>query len=71
MTKIVYPMMVPGMTALEKGQLLSDEAYYNAMEEYGEEFQALMGAEAIKKLLEDIDLEEEVQQLSQYITGSY
>ena len=58
-----YVVVDPGMTPLEKGQLLSDEGYYNAMEEYGEEFHALMGAEAIQKLLAELDLEEELQQL--------
>lgn len=47
------------MTPLENGQLLSEEEYYNKKEEYGEDaFEASMGAEAIRKLLEDLDLEQ-------------
>ena len=34
----------------ERGQLLTDEQYYESMEEFGDEFEAMMGAEAIKRL---------------------
>ncbi|GGC83964.1 DNA-directed RNA polymerase subunit beta' [Marinobacter halophilus] len=57
----------PGMTTLEKGQLLNDEQYYEALEEFGDEFDARMGAEAIKELLEAIDLQEEVDNLREEI----
>ncbi|GAA0851076.1 DNA-directed RNA polymerase subunit beta' [Marinobacter szutsaonensis] len=57
----------PGMTTLEKGQLLNDEQYYEALEEFGDEFDARMGAEAVKQLLEDIDLQEEVDALREEI----
>ena len=50
----------PGMTTLERGQLLTDEQYYEALEEFGDEFEALMGAEAIQTLMRDIDLEGEI-----------
>jgi DNA-directed RNA polymerase subunit beta' len=52
-----------GMTPLEKGQLLSEEAYLDALEEYGDDFQALMGAEAVRKLLIEVDLEDEITTL--------
>ncbi|TYC60318.1 DNA-directed RNA polymerase subunit beta' [Marinobacter sp. BW6] len=57
----------PGMTTLEKGQLLNDEQYYEALEEFGDEFDARMGAEAVKELLEGIDLQEEVDALREEI----
>ncbi|WP_336368470.1 DNA-directed RNA polymerase subunit beta' [Marinobacter sp. C2H3] len=57
----------PGMTTLEKGQLLNDEQYYEALEEFGDEFDARMGAEAIKELLEAIDLQTEVDTLREEI----
>ncbi|MBB5322307.1 DNA-directed RNA polymerase subunit beta' [Marinobacter oulmenensis] len=57
----------PGMTTLETGQLLNDEQYYEALEEFGDEFDARMGAEAIKELLEDIDLQAEVDTLREEI----
>lgn len=58
-----YVVVDPGMTSLERGQLLSEEAYLDALEEYGDEFTAMMGAEAVQRLLRDIDLEGEVQAL--------
>ncbi|PPK58790.1 DNA-directed RNA polymerase subunit beta' [Marinobacter persicus] len=57
----------PGMTTLEKGQLLNDEQYYEALEEFGDEFDARMGAEAVKELLEDIDIQAEVDALREEI----
>lgn len=57
----------PGMTTLERGQLLNDEQYYEALEEFGDEFDARMGAEAVKQLLEDIDLQAEVDGLREEI----
>ena len=57
----------PGMTTLERGQLLNDEQYYEALEEFGDEFDARMGAEAVKALLEDIDLQAEVDTLREEI----
>ena len=57
----------PGMTTLERGQLLNDEQYYEALEEFGDEFDARMGAEAVQALLSGIDLEGEVQQLREEI----
>ncbi|MDH5424411.1 MAG: DNA-directed RNA polymerase subunit beta' [Gammaproteobacteria bacterium] len=53
----------PGMTTLEPKQLLTDETYLEAIEEHGDEFEALMGAEAIYKLLSRLDLEKETVQL--------
>jgi len=53
----------PGMTELERGQLLSEEAYLDALEEYGDDFKAMMGAEAIQILLRDIDVEAEITSL--------
>ena len=56
-----FVVVDPGMTELERGQLLNDEAYLDAMEQYGDEFDARMGAEAIRDLLRQIDLEEEIK----------
>jgi DNA-directed RNA polymerase subunit beta' len=58
----------PGMTKLEKGQLLTDEEYLDAIEEYGDEFDARMGAEAVQLLLKDIDLVEEMKVIRQEIS---
>jgi len=55
-----FVVVDPGMTELTRGQLLNDEAYLEAMEQYGDEFDARMGAEAIRDLLQGINLEEEI-----------
>jgi len=54
-----------GMTPLERGQLLSDEAYLQALDEYGDEFDAAMGAEAIRDLLLSLDVKAEIAKLSE------
>ena len=51
-----FVVIDPGLTQLERGQLLSDETYLEAIEQYGDEFDAKMGAEAIYELLKTIDL---------------
>jgi DNA-directed RNA polymerase subunit beta' len=53
----------PGLTAFESGQLLSEDAYLDALEEYGNEFEAQMGAEAVQKLLREIDIEAQIKAL--------
>jgi DNA-directed RNA polymerase subunit beta' len=58
-----FVVIEPGMTRLERGQLLSDEQYLDAIEEYGDEFDARMGAEAILDLLKSIDLKKEVARI--------
>lgn len=50
-----------GMTTLQRGQMLNDEQYFEALEEFGDDFDARMGAEAIGQLLASIDLEHEIQ----------
>jgi DNA-directed RNA polymerase subunit beta' len=60
-----YVVTDPGDTPLEKKQLLSEKEYRAAREKYGYAFQAGMGAEAIKKLLLDIDLDAEAEALKE------
>ncbi len=62
----------PGMTPLKRGQIMSDDDYLTKVEEYGDEFSALMGAEAVRELLRTIDLDEEIERLRQEfeVTGS-
>lgn len=50
-----YVVLEPGNTPLEKKQLLSEREYRDKKQEYGNGFTAEMGAEAIKKLLRDVD----------------
>ena len=53
----------PGLTPLEPWQLLSEEEYLDALDEHGDEFEAVMGAQAIKKMLQGIDLDYEAERL--------
>ena len=62
-----YVVTDPGDTPLEKKQLLSEKEYRAYRDKYGNKFQAAMGAEAIKKLLSDIDLEKEAEMLERRI----
>ncbi len=56
-----YVVTEPGMTPLNRGQLLSDEDYLAKTEEYGDEFTALMGAEGIRALLSNLDVANEIE----------
>jgi DNA-directed RNA polymerase subunit beta' len=58
-----YVVLDAGLTDLERGQLLTDEQYLDTMEQWGDEFDAKMGAEAIYNLLKSIELNEEVLRL--------
>ncbi|MBS4197852.1 DNA-directed RNA polymerase subunit beta' [Lederbergia citri] len=60
-----YVVTDVGNTTLDKKQLLSEKEYRAYREKYGSQFQASMGAEAIKKLLQDIDLEKEADVLKE------
>ncbi len=62
---VSYIVIDPGDTGLIKKQLLSEMEYREYREKYGSSFKAGMGAEAIKKLLEEIDLEELARELRQ------
>ncbi len=65
-----FVVLDSGMTPMEKGQLLTDDEYLDAVEEYGDDFDAKMGAEAIYELLKDIDLQEEVKSLREEIDAT-
>ena len=53
-----YIVTDPGFSPLAKNQILSEKEYRDMREKYEDDFEAGMGAEAVKKLLQDIDLEE-------------
>ncbi|MEA3302759.1 MAG: DNA-directed RNA polymerase subunit beta' [Pseudomonadota bacterium] len=65
-----YVVVDPGMTMLERSQLLTDEQYLEAIEEYVDEFDARMGAEAVYELLRSIDIPKEVEQIRQDMTAT-
>ena len=60
-----FIVLDPGMTPLEKNQLLNEEAYLQAVEEYGHEFKAMMGAEAIQEILRSTDWRDVLQTLKE------
>ncbi|MBN4098659.1 DNA-directed RNA polymerase subunit beta' [Listeria monocytogenes] len=65
-----YVVTEPGDTPLEKKQLLSEREYRVYREKYGKGFSAGMGAEAIKKILADIDLEKETNDLKEELKSA-
>ena len=65
-----FVVIEPGMTELQRGQLLTDEMYLEAIEKHGDEFDARMGAEAVFELLKSLDLQAEVQRVREEITGT-
>jgi len=65
-----FVVIDPGMTQLERNQLLSDEQYLEAIEEYGDEFDARMGAEAVFELLGSVDLQAEADTLREEIAST-
>jgi DNA-directed RNA polymerase subunit beta' len=58
------------MTELERGQLMTDDMYLEALEQYGDEFDARMGAEAVREMLMTIDLQREVLQVREDIDAT-
>ncbi|CRK85930.1 DNA-directed RNA polymerase subunit beta' [Candidatus Providencia siddallii] len=56
-----YVVIESGMTNLERGKILTEEQYLDALEEFGDEFNAKMGAEAIQNLLKNLDLDNECE----------
>jgi DNA-directed RNA polymerase subunit beta' len=65
-----FVVVDPGMTPLERGQLMTDEQYLEAIESYGDEFDARMGAEAIFQMLHTLDLSKEVVQVRDGINAT-
>ena len=56
-----YIVTDPGLTELEKGQILTEEEWVEKYEEFGDEFSAGMGAEAVQVLLEALDINDELR----------
>jgi DNA-directed RNA polymerase subunit beta' len=56
-----YIVTDPGLTELEKGQILTEEEWVEKYEEFGDEFSAGMGAEAVQILLEELDIDDEIR----------
>ena len=65
-----YVVTDPGMTPLKKYSIMSEDDFDAKFKEYGDEFQAKMGAEGIKELLQSIDIEGTIEKLRNDLTGS-
>ena len=65
---VSYVVLDPGDTPLEKKQTISDKDYRTYYEKYGNSFRVGMGAEAIKELLEEVDLGKEVEDIKKQIS---
>ncbi len=65
-----YVVTDPGMTPLQRCQLLTEEDYLAKVEEYGDEFSASMGAEGIRELLRHINLDVEIDRMRQELAGA-
>ena len=65
-----FVVVDPGLTDLEPGQLLTDEEYFQKLEEYGDEFDARMGAEAVESLLKLLDLDSQIATLREEIPAT-
>ena len=67
-----YCVIEPGMTPLKRGQIMTEDDFLAKTEEYGDDFRALMGAEAVRELLRTIDIDRDAETLRQELqsTGS-
>ena len=67
---VSYVVINPGAAPLEKKQTLSDKEYRAYYEKYGNTFEVGMGAEAILKLLKEIDVKEEIKKIEEELEGA-
>src|SRR5437660_87687 len=65
-----FVVIDPGMTPMQRGQLLTDEMYLEAIEEHGDEFDARMGAEAVFELLRTLDLQAEMAKVREEMAAT-
>jgi DNA-directed RNA polymerase subunit beta' len=65
-----YMVTDPGMTPLTRGQLLTEDDYHAKIDEFGDEFQAIMGAEGVKELLRSLDINQEIETLREDLVNT-
>ncbi|NYE27068.1 DNA-directed RNA polymerase subunit beta' [Pigmentiphaga litoralis] len=58
-----YCVIDAGMTPLKRGQIMSEDDFLAKTEEYGDDFRAVMGAEAVRELLRNLDINRDVETL--------
>ena len=67
---VSYVVLDAGITPLQKKQTLSDKEYHAFYEKYGDGFEVGMGAEAIRKLLQEVDVEKEAEQIKKELENA-
>ncbi len=65
-----YVVTDPGMTPLKKYSIMSEDDFDAKFKEYGDEFQAKMGAEGVKELLQNLDIDSAIEKLRNDPSGS-
>ncbi len=65
-----YVVNDPGMTPLKRAQLLTEDDYLAKVEEYGNDFTAMMGAEGVRELLRSLDLKKEIETLREELANT-
>ncbi len=65
-----YVVIDPGMTPLKRAQLMTEDDYLAKVEEFGDDFTAMMGAEGIRELLRSLDLKKEIETLREDLAGT-
>ncbi|MBI1965828.1 MAG: DNA-directed RNA polymerase subunit beta' [Betaproteobacteria bacterium] len=65
-----YVVIDPGMTPLKRAQLMTEDDYLAKVEEFGDDFTAMMGAEGIRELLRQLDLKKEIEQLREELAAT-
>jgi DNA-directed RNA polymerase subunit beta' len=65
-----YVVIDPGMTPLKRAQLMTEDDYLAKVEEYGNDFTAMMGAEGVRELLRNLDLRKEIETLREELANT-
>ena len=65
-----FVVVNPGMTPLQRGQIMTEDDYNAKVEEFGDEFDAMMGAEGIREMLRTLNLDREVEKLREELAAS-
>ena len=65
-----FVVVDPGMTPLQRGQIMTEDDYNAKVEEFGDEFDAMMGAEGIREMLRTLNLDREVEKLREELAAS-
>ena len=65
-----FVVVDPGMTPLQRGQIMTEDDYNAKLDEFGDDFEAMMGAEGIREMLRTLNLDREVEKLREELAAS-